>query len=153
MATPATNLVPELVLLSDINRVHMKANAPGCVVYDFDLPKPFDNTCEARICQSYPTNCYVTNKECDELLYIVSGCGSLDVVTSAIKTPDGYDNIKTKVFHLKPGSVMTIPKGTIFRYNIGNLEGLKMFVTTQPKFRPEQHVLVDKFGNPVSARI
>lgn len=102
------------------------ANGPGCVVYEYvGLPAPFDAAAEARITDSYPARGYVVNRLCDELLYVAEGWGG--VATKAGET-----------FDLKRGDTLLIPKGTAFRYDIGPMESLRLFVTTSPKFTPER---------------
>lgn len=132
---------------NDVDLVVCRSNGLGSINFEYDAPKPFDGAYESRITDSYPYRHYVTNKMCDESIYVAEGTGTLDVVN----TPSNDSGRATLTYYtLKTGDYVIIHKNTIFRYNINNMEGLRLFVIAQPKFSIEQHVVVDMLGNTVS---
>lgn len=110
--------------------VSIRSN-PNHLVYEYSsLPPPFDRHSQVRITGSYPKDAWLQNPECDELLYVAHGSG-----TVRIKERDHE-------VRLRVGDVLLIPKHYVFRYEIDTFDGLLLFVTRNPKVTREQDVTV-----------
>lgn len=120
--------------LSNKDEVSMHCKGEGCIVYEYNtLPTPFDNLAEARILNNYPSQGYVVNELCNECIYVASGRGKICLQN------DGYNNFVS----LEPSDVLFIPKGQKFKYIVGPHNGLRVLITTNPKWTPDQHKRID----------
>lgn len=108
--------------------VETHENSPDCTVFEFkNLPEPFDAFAEAHLSGDYPSEGkFACNSECDEIIYVVVGEGTM-------KFADGSKA------SLKKHDLILIPKTTRFRYIVP--KKLTILVQTHPKFTKEQHVV------------
>jgi mannose-6-phosphate isomerase-like protein (cupin superfamily) len=100
-------------------------NSGTCVVREYRFPSESLSFCISLIDGRYPETGRVANTACEEIYYVISGSG-------AIHSEKGD-------FTIGPGDLYHFEKEERFW-----IEGekLSLAVTNVPKWRPEQHVLV-----------
>jgi mannose-6-phosphate isomerase-like protein (cupin superfamily) len=96
-------------------------NSPNCTVYEYPTKSSEMNIAVAEITHRYPDQGYAVNNVCNEMGYILQGCGKL--VT------------EVKAVFLYPGDVVSIPRGERFYW-----EGtMTIILPCTPAWYPEQH--------------
>ncbi len=99
--------------------------AKTTVIHEYDTRDAFISGATAEINGRYPEKGYVVNKTHKELVYVISGQG-------AYLTPEG-------ITHIAEGDVIFVDHGDVYAW-----EGsMTFFMTTAPRFDPEQHILID----------
>jgi ethanolamine utilization protein EutQ (cupin superfamily) len=100
---------------------------PAFTIYEYgQLGNGLSNGTVAKVAGRYPRKGWGFNRECDELVYVISGTGS-------IETPG-------TVVQLEAGSVAFIPKGEKIAWQGVNL---LVFIPCIPAWTAEQHELVE----------
>ena len=98
-------------------------NSPTVDVLEYPTNDPDIDGAVATVNGNYPDTGFVVNEECNELLYVISGEGTL--VT------------KSNSANLRPGDLALIDKGELFRYE--SVNNLVLFVACTPAWTPGQH--------------
>ncbi len=100
-------------------------NSESCSVWEYDFPSESLGLATSYIHGRYPEQDKVTNLECEEMLYAVSGSGTI--------------HSEKGDFVITPGDAYLIEKGEVYW-----LEGedLSLLITTVPRWTPEQHKTV-----------
>jgi len=98
------------------------ANSPTCTVYEYPMDDPDINGAVGIINGRYPDKNFVVNEKCKEIIYVISGSGSLTTEEKTVK--------------LAEGDVALIPPGEQYYF-----EGkeLIIFMPCHPAWYPEQH--------------
>ena len=101
-------------------------NSNDCTVWEYKYPSNQFSSATAHIDGRYPDSGQVTNLECEETYYVVSGSG-------VVHSEKGD-------FELNEGDLYFFSKAE--RYWV---EGKNLFlvIVNAPNFRPEQHKLID----------
>lgn len=103
-----------------------KENCKGCTVWEHDHPTNNLSLAASLIDGRYPEQKRVTNIECEEMCYVISGSG---------------------IIHSDKG-IFEINEGDSYHFEIGEkyfIEGdnLKLVLINAPKWRLDQHEVVD----------
>ena len=103
-----------------------KQNSPGCTVQEHDHPTDNLSLATSLIDGRYPEQKRVTNLECEEICYVISGTGTIhsDKGTFEITEGDSY--------HFETGE----------KYFIEG-DNLKLVLINAPKWRLDQHKVVE----------
>lgn len=121
------------------NHVSCSTASPDCIVYSYNLPKPFNTCGKTFLKNNYPSNgCYAMNESCDELIHITCGTGCILIVETVANANAMVDIVKKHFLDI--GDCFLIPKNTLFRYELGPVENLSLFIVSQPK--STQHVFI-----------
>lgn len=101
-------------------------NSPDCTVWEYDFPSKLLSFATASIDGRYPEVKRVTNLECEELYYVISGSG-------VIHSNKGD-------FEISAGDLYHFAKGEIYW-----VEGKKLLIglANSPKWTPEQLKVVE----------
>jgi len=101
-------------------------NSKDCVVWEYEYPSKLFSFATAQINGRYPSKKRVTNLECEETYYVVSGTG-------VIHSERGD-------FKIEPGDLYFFKKTEKYW-----VEGRKLFLVlvNAPKWTPEQHKEID----------
>ena len=101
-------------------------NSESCTVWNYSFPSENLSYATALIDGRYPDQNRVTNLECEEVYYVISGSG-------IIHSEKGD-------FKLSEGDAYFFEKGEVYW-----VEGKKLFLAlvNAPKFSPEQHKIVE----------
>jgi mannose-6-phosphate isomerase-like protein (cupin superfamily) len=92
-------------------------------VLEYGMDDPDIDGALATVNDKYPDQGFVVNEECKELLYVISGSGTLITKTSSAQ--------------ISPGDAALINKGELFRYE--NCDNLHLLIACAPAWRAEQH--------------
>ncbi|NCS71888.1 MAG: hypothetical protein GW775_01310 [Candidatus Magasanikbacteria bacterium] len=101
-------------------------NSKSCTVWEYELPSNKVSYATAFIDGRYPEQKRVTNRECEEVYFVISGSG---------------------IVHSEKGDA-SIHEGDVYFFNIGEIywvEGnqLLLALVNAPKWTPEQHDIVE----------
>ena len=112
-----------LIKKSDAKKMQ---NSDSCTVWEYAYPSKLFSSATALINGRYPDKGQVTNLECEEIIFVVSGSG-------VVHSEKGD-------FELNEGDLYFFDKAEKFWF-----EGKELFlvVVNAPNFRPEQHKLID----------
>jgi mannose-6-phosphate isomerase-like protein (cupin superfamily) len=100
--------------------------APEFTIYEYGpLGGTVANGTVAEINGRYPLKGWGRNLESDEVVYVVSGSGKLEMPES--------------IQHLEPGDVAFVPKGQKIAWSGSKLV---VFIPCIPAWRPEQHEML-----------
>lgn len=101
-------------------------NSQDCTVWEYDFPSKDFSYATALIDGRYPEQKRVTNLECEEIYFVISGFG-------IVHSEKGY-------FQISEGDLYFFEKGEIYW-----VEGSKLLLAlvNAPKWTPEQHRVVD----------
>lgn len=97
-------------------------NSDTCWGLEYPFDDPDINGAVGIVDGRYPEDGFVMNEKCKEVVYVISGRGSLSTRTESVK--------------LAPGDAALIPAGESYFF-----EGkkLKIFMPCAPAWYPEQH--------------
>ncbi|HSX30354.1 MAG TPA: cupin domain-containing protein [Candidatus Saccharimonadales bacterium] len=98
------------------------ANSPTCTGLEYDLADPDINSALGIVNGRYPETGWVMNEVCKELVYVVSGKGSL--------------HTRSQHQALEPGDCALIPNGEAYYFEG---EALTILMPCTPAWYPEQH--------------
>lgn len=115
----------EYIPLSNARRFQVDSS---CTILEYGpLGGGVSNGTVAEVDGRYPGKGWGMNVECDELVYVVSGSG-------AVEMPDSTQE-------LQAGDVAFIPKGQKIAWRG---EQLRVFIPCVPGWRPDQHEFFDE---------
>jgi mannose-6-phosphate isomerase-like protein (cupin superfamily) len=97
-------------------------NSAACVVFEYDLGDRDVNGAVGVIDGRHPENGYVVNETCKEIVYVISGHGSLTMHEGLVE--------------LNAGDVALIPPGEPYFFKGVRLE---IFMPCTPAWYPKQH--------------
>lgn len=97
-------------------------NSAECMVFEYDVNDPDINGAVGVINGRYPEKGFVVNETCKELIYVISGHGSLITHEESVA--------------LAEGDVALIPPGEQYFFEGAKL---KIFMPCTPAWHPEQH--------------
>ena len=103
-----------------------KQNSPGCTVNEHDHPTNNLSLATSTINGRYPEQKRVTNLECEEICYVISGSGTIQSYKGTFEITEGDS------YHFKIGEKYSIE---------GN--NLKLVLINAPKWRLDQHKVVE----------
>ena len=101
-------------------------NSKDCTVWEYNFPSKDFSYATARIDGRYPDEKRVTNLECEEIYFVMSGSG-------VVHSEKGD-------FEINEGDVYFFEKGEVYW-----VEGVQLYVAlvNAPKWTPEQHKVLD----------
>jgi len=101
-------------------------NSTDCTVWEYEFPSKDFSYATALIDGRYPEQYKVTNLDCEEIYFVISGSG-------VVHSEKGD-------FKIQEGDVYFFEKAEIFW-----VEGIKLLVAlvNAPKWTPEQHIIVE----------
>lgn len=97
-------------------------NSDSCTVWEYKYPSKDFSFAKALIKTRYPDSGKVTNEECEEIYYVISGTG-------IIHSEKGD-------FEIEEGDLYYFEKGEVYWVEAENLE---VILVNAPKWWPEQH--------------
>ncbi|MBI2233330.1 MAG: AraC family ligand binding domain-containing protein [Candidatus Aenigmarchaeota archaeon] len=100
-------------------------NSKECIVWEYEYPSRYFSFATALIDGRYPEEKQVTNLECEEIYYVISGSGT-------VHSEKGN-------FEINEGDLYFFEKGEVYW-----VEGDKLLLAlvNAPKWTPEQHKVV-----------
>ncbi len=100
-------------------------NSPDCTVWEYDYPSRLSSFATALIDGRYPEKGRVTNTECEEIYYVISGSGTVHSEKGDFKLENG------DLYHFEKEEKYWV-------------EGYKLLLAlfNAPKWTPEQHKVV-----------
>ena len=101
-------------------------NGENCEVLEYPLDDKDINISTAVLSGRYPEKGYCVNEQCKELIYVVSGSGTL--------------NKKDEVIEFKKGDAVLIDKGEMYYWD-ANCE---IVMPCTPAWYPEQHKMIEE---------
>jgi mannose-6-phosphate isomerase-like protein (cupin superfamily) len=101
-------------------------NSPDCTVWEYDFPSKDFSYATTLINGRYPEQKRVTNLECEEIYYVISGSGTI--------------HSEKGDFAISEGDLYFFEKGEIYWVDGSNL---LLALVNAPKWTPEQHKEVD----------
>lgn len=101
-------------------------NSPACTVWEYDFPSGDFSFATALINGRYPEQKRVTNLECEEVYFVISGAG-------IVHSEKGD-------FDIREGDLYFFDKGEVY-WTEG--DQLLLALVNAPKWTPEQHKVVE----------
>ena len=101
-------------------------NSKDCTVWEYEYPSELFSFATALINGRYPEEKRVTNLECEETYYVISGSGTV--------------HSEKGDFEINEGDLYFFEKGEVYW-----VEGNNLFLAlvNAPKWTPEQHAIVE----------
>lgn len=111
-----------------LNQTYQHKNAENCVATEYDFADKAIDFSTARIVGDYPNGRYCVNQEVKELVYVISGEGTIL-----------FKDLQ-KAVAIKQGDAVLIEKDEVYAWRDCNLT---VSMACHPAWTPQQHKEVD----------